>query len=282
MADEPAKSPIQNKYAQQYADDLAANRQEQGDITAQIADLKERLQQLQTEENWLAQAQGSLLGAPVPNVPGAQSAAQASDVLPPDAAEQTESATTETVAEAPQAVPQQRQDRSAGETQPRKPGKKAAAKRTTAKKTSARKTSAKATGKKAAAKRPSPKEVPAQTAAAEEMLAIKAAEKPALPLWQLVLDILRKTPGQPCVAKEVHERLAHDYPDRATSVQTVRNNLETLVKKGLTEKSNQQGSAMYTAYKNAGADAVPPAANTMGGAAEQIPEAADERVPTEV
>ncbi|MFF9607877.1 hypothetical protein ACF1GY_37475 [Streptomyces sp. NPDC014684] len=46
MADEPAKTPIQNKYAQQYSDDLAANRKEQSEVTEQITGLQERLDQL--------------------------------------------------------------------------------------------------------------------------------------------------------------------------------------------------------------------------------------------
>ncbi|MET7433258.1 MULTISPECIES: hypothetical protein [Streptomyces] len=50
MADEPEKTPIQNKYAQQYAEDLSANRKEQGEITAQIAALHERLERLKEDE----------------------------------------------------------------------------------------------------------------------------------------------------------------------------------------------------------------------------------------
>ncbi|WP_435059678.1 hypothetical protein [Streptomyces sp. bgisy060] len=276
MADEPAKTPIQNKYAQQYADDLAANRQEQGDVTAQIAGLQERLEQLKAEEDWLAKAQGSLPEVPVPSAPEAEPAADVSEVPPADTAEQAEaSAPAETVADAPQAVPQQRQDPSVREEQPRQTKKTAPAKRTASKKAAKKKTTAKKT---------TAKEAPVQPAAAAEAPTAKAAaeEKPGPPLWQLALDILLKTPGQPCVAKEVRDQLAQDHPDRATSIQTVRNNLETLVKKNLAEKSHQQGSAMYTAYTNTDADAVPTAGGTAGGEAERAPEAAAEKVPAEV
>lgn len=289
MADEPAKTPIQNKYAQQYAADLAANRQEQGDVTAQIAGLQERLEQLKVEENWLAKAQGSLPEVPASSTPEAQPAAEVTEVPSADPAEEVEtSAPAETVADAPQAVPQQRQDESVTEEQPKQPAKKAVAKKTTAKKaakkTTAKKTPAKTTAKKAAAKKPSPKEAPAQPAAAAEAPVAKAAaeEKPGPPLWQLALDILLKTPGQPCVAKEVRDQLAQDHPDRSTSIQTVRNNLETLVKKELAEKSHQQGSAMYTAYADTMRAAAPAADGPAGGEAEQAPEVSAEKVPAEV
>ncbi|MFD7958955.1 hypothetical protein ACFV4X_36455 [Streptomyces ardesiacus] len=284
MADEPAKTPIQSKYAQQYAADLAANRKEQGDVTAQIAGLQERLAQLKAEEDWLAQAQGSLPESPAPSAPEAQPAAEAP---PSDTAGQAEASAP---ADASQSVPQQRQDQSVTEEQPRKSAKKSApAKKTTSKKaakTTAKKTTAKTTAKKAAAKKTETEaeEAPAQPAAAAEAPADTAAakEKSGPPLWQLALGILLKTPGQPYVAKEVREQLAQDHPDRATSIQTVRNNLETLVKKRLAEKSNQQGSAMYTAYTDTNADAAPAADGTADGEAGQAPEAAAEKVPAEV
>lgn len=269
MANEPAKTPIQNKYAQQYADDLAANRKEQSDVTAQIAGLQERLQQLKAEETWLARAQDSLPGA---------------------TAEQAHtSAPAEEVPDAPQTVPPQRQDQSVKAEQPQQPAKRtagakkaASVKKATAKKVAekatARATTKKATAKpvkKAAAKKASAEEVSAQQAAAAQA---PAEEKSGPPLWQLLLDILRKTPGQPCVAREVYDQLAQDHPSRTTSVQTVRNNLETLVKKSLAEKSRQQGSVMYTAYAGAEAAAAPAA----DGEVEQAPDDAAEKVPAEV
>ncbi|MFE1782139.1 hypothetical protein ACFW9F_06010 [Streptomyces sp. NPDC059506] len=280
MADEPAKTPIQNKYAQQYADDLAANRKEQGDVTAQIAGLQERLEQLKAEEDWLAKAQGSLPEVPVPSVPEAQPAAAAAEVPSAGTSEQVEaSAPAEAVADAPQAVPQQRQDESVKEGQPRRPAKKS----TPAKKTASKKT-AKATAKKVAAKKTTAKEAPAQPAATTEAPADTAAaeEKSGPPLWQLALDILLKTPGQPCVAREVHDQLAQLHPGRATSIQTVRNNLETLVRKKLAEKSNQQGSAMYTAYADTDVDAAPATGGTSDGGGGQVPETAAENAPAEV
>ncbi|MFD7861605.1 BlaI/MecI/CopY family transcriptional regulator [Streptomyces sp. NPDC059783] len=268
MADEPAKTPIQSKYAQQYAKDLAANRKEQGDIIAQIAGFKERLGRLQTEENWLTQALDSLPGAPVPSEPEAE-APSAGTVEPTEA-----SALAEAAADAPQAVPTQRQADAESEKKSKPAQKTAAAKKTTARK-AAKKTTAKPAAKKTTAK--AAKKPPAVAPQAPTDKA--AAEVPSEPpLWELVLGILLKTPGQPCVAREVHDQLAQDHPDRATSIQTVRNNLETLVKKGHAEKSTQQRNAMYTAY----ADAAPAADSAAGDETGQALEAVAEKVSAEV
>nr|WP_239081821.1 histone H1-like repetitive region-containing protein [Streptomyces sp. SID9727] len=148
------------------------------------------------------------------------------------------------------------------------PAKKAPAKKTSTRTAAAKKSVAqKAPAKRAAAKKPAAKKAatqPAQRTAAETKQpatgasASQASAAPAplgkgpqmrsgLPLWQLTLEILRRTPGQPCMVREIHDQLARDYPGRKTSVQTVRNNLEILVKKSLAEKSRQQGNTMYTA-----------------------------------
>ncbi|MFJ5817349.1 hypothetical protein ACIQGT_26145 [Streptomyces sp. NPDC093108] len=288
MANKPAKTPIQNKYAQQYADDLAANRKEQGDITTQITGLQERLEQLKVEESWLDQAQGSLPVTAAPNEPHAAAVAEEPPAAKPGQPES--SAPAGAITDAPTTVPQPRQDQSVKVEKSKVPAKKAAAaKKTTAKKTAARKAmSAKNTAartktmKKAAAKKPVAGQTPAPEATTTEAPAKKAAaeEKSGPPLWQLILDILLKTPGEPCVAREVTDQLAKDHPGRATTIQTVRNTLEGLVKKNRAEKSRQQGNVMYIAYANA--TAATAADDSASGEDEQAPETAAEKVPAEV
>lgn len=58
----------------------------------------------------------------------------------------------------------------------------------------------------------------------------------------------------------------------------MRNNLQTLVKKGLAERSRQQGSVMYTAHADAEANAAPAADGTADDEVEQAPEGAAEKV----
>jgi predicted transcriptional regulator len=90
--------------------------------------------------------------------------------------------------------------------------------------------------------------------------------------------VLRKTPGQPLVAREVSEQLAKDHPDRATSAQTVRNGLQTLVTKNLAEKTREQGNVMYTAHADAPAAPSPAGDEPASDKAEQTPE----KVPAKV
>ncbi|WNI20591.1 hypothetical protein [Streptomyces sp. ITFR-16] len=84
-----------------------------------------------------------------------------------------------------------------------------------------------------------------------------AAPQTPAPLHQLVLALLPA--GEPRLVREVHADLEKAHPDRTTSVQVVRNTLETLVKRGAVTKGTQKGSAMYTAPQ--------PAAEAAGGKA---------------
>ncbi|MGX1887825.1 BlaI/MecI/CopY family transcriptional regulator [Streptomyces sp. NPDC055287] len=210
MAEKPDNTPIQSRYAEQYAADLKANREEQ-------AELRGRLKQLQSDEKWLvAQSQ---------NAPVAEEAGAPADT------------------EAPQVVPRPRQESSQA-TAPSGTKKRAA--RT------------KAPAKKA----PVPKEKAAVTKAPAKKAAKAVAETTKSvepPLHEVVLGILRAQPGHPHLAREVHTELAHKH-GRSTSVQVVRNSLESLVKKGTVEKENKQNSVMYTAPADAAESTPEPAA----------------------
>ncbi|MFJ3575915.1 hypothetical protein [Streptomyces rubiginosohelvolus] len=250
MSDQIETTDIQSRYRKQYADDLAANRQKQGDLTSQIAGLQKDLEQLKSEEAWLTQAQGTLPGTAGPG-----------ETAPGPAA-----AAGEPAAEVPQTVPAQRHDDEAEPTTRRgnaskstpakkTPAKKTAAKKTTAKKTAAKKRTSKA-GQKATAKttatKPQAVQTPAEPGPAESPAGKTVSQQKEGPvLWQLALDILHRSPGHPCAAREVAEQLALEHRGRSMSVQVVRNSLETLVKKGLAEKTQQQRSVMYTATPNA-------------------------------
>ncbi|MFF9458673.1 hypothetical protein [Streptomyces flaveolus] len=309
MADEPQTTPVQERVRQRFADELTANHAEQEELTGQIAALQQRLDQLKADEAWLTQAQSSL---PTTGEPGAKALGGASETPSAAPVEQAEvSAPAETDAEASQTVPAQRQAQTVKKAaQATKPAAKKAA---TAKKTTAKKAASKAPAKKSAAKKtataaekPAVKKPAAKKSAAEQTASPKAtaanasADKAATskaatakaaatkapaakaaaggpPLWELLLGVLRKTPGQPLVAREVSEQLAKDHPDRATSAQTVRNGLQTLVTKNLAEKTRQQGNVMYTAHTDAPAT-LSPAGDEPAGAEEQ----AAEKVPAEV
>ncbi|MEU2358825.1 hypothetical protein ABZ599_38710 [Streptomyces misionensis] len=246
MADEPEKTPIQNKYAQQYAEDLAANRKEQDEITTQIAALHKRLERLKQDEAWLTQAQGRLPGAstaaseaePAAEAEGAAGAHQTPSAAAQEHASQDEpSLPAGTVAEAPRTVPSQRaetQDKPATKTKAATRGKAATEKSTK-----------KNTATKAPAKKASAEQTTAGQAQAKKTGG-KKADGPAL--HELVLLLLLKSAGHPHTVREVFDAVKAAHPDRATSVQAVRNSLELLVKKGRIERSRQQKAVMYTAH----------------------------------
>ncbi|MFG3207356.1 hypothetical protein [Streptomyces sp. NPDC048192] len=290
MADEPEKTPITNVYAQQFASDLAANRQEQSDIATQITALQERLERLKVEEGLLLKLQGTLTGSTGAATGEASPAAEA-----PRKAPDADPASAGAVTAEPGTVPQPRQDNqgkgAAKKTaaKGRKTAQKAAGKEVPAKKAAASKTTAKkTTAKKATPAKTTAKRVPAQAATAEEAPATKAAagkdapakkaadkEAPAKKaagrkadgptLQELILPLLTTAQGHPQTAREVFDAFKAKHPERATSVQVVRNNLELLVKNNRAEKSQQQGSVMYTAL--AEADASSAAGGEAGQAA---------------
>ncbi|MFF8617167.1 BlaI/MecI/CopY family transcriptional regulator [Streptomyces sp. NPDC015350] len=239
MADEPEKTPIQDKYAQQYAADLAANRGEQGDITAQISVLQKRLEQLKVEEGWLAQAQGSLPPAVTPGESGAGAAGQEPPVtveeqrVPGDEAP----APAEAVLDTSRAVPAQREDAK------------------NAKKTAAAK--GRGASQKTAAKKA------AETTGAEEPTKAAGRKTGGPMLTELVLAILLKSPGHPHTVRDVADTLDAEHSERAASFQTVRNTLERLVAKSRVERSRQKRSVMYVAF--AGQDGATAADGVAGG-----------------
>ncbi|MGC4948710.1 hypothetical protein ACLQ2N_21225 [Streptomyces sp. DT224] len=73
----------------------------------------------------------------------------------------------------------------------------------------------------------------------------KAAPSAGAPLHQLIRALMPL--GEPRLVREVHADLTKTHPERGTSVQVVRNTLETLVKRGVVGKGIQKGTAMYTA-----------------------------------
>jgi hypothetical protein len=288
---------VQERVRQRFADELTANHAEQEKLTGQIAALQQRLDQLKADEAWLTQAQSSLptTGEPADGTSG--SAPQTPSATPVEQAEV--SAPAEIGAEASQTVPAQRQEQTVKKAaQAKKPAAKkpAAAKKTTVKKAASKapvkKTTAKKTTlatEKPAARKPAAKKTAAAQAPASKATTAKAASPKAAatkssadkaaaggpPLWELLLGVLRKTPGQPLIAREVSEQLAKDHPDRATSAQTVRNGLQTLVSKNLAEKTRQQGNAMYTAHADTSAAPSPagdePASDKAKPAPEKVP-----------
>ncbi|MFC1232289.1 MULTISPECIES: BlaI/MecI/CopY family transcriptional regulator [Streptomyces] len=258
--EEPTTQSLQSQYAAQFADHLAANREEQ-------ARLRKRLEQLETDEAWLIKA---LETVSAPAEAGAR--ASEGEPAPPqdNMSEPTEAAesaepTEATDVEASAAVPKQRQDKPA----------EAPAKKTTAKKTAAKKT----TAKKATAKKPEAKKTAAKHApAAKKTTAAKAGEPP---IGELLLTVLGKHAGQPRTAGEVAGDLDREYPERARDINTVRSTLERLVAKSRIERTKQKNTVLYTAVTES-APAADDAAAEASPAAETAGAEETEKVSAQV
>ncbi|GAB2579140.1 hypothetical protein GCM10027168_10000 [Streptomyces capparidis] len=228
MADESEATPIHTRYAQQLADDLQRNRQQQ-------AELQGRLEQLKVEEEWLSRMKDSLPAAsPI--------AAEAGETGVPQPRQESSGRRASTA--------KRRAGQNPGRSKPA--GDKAAAKRATGAKS--RKTSA----------TDGTSRTPTKTAAAADTTGRERAEPT---LRQLVEDILSGHAGEPVMVSEVHAELEASHPERAKSGQVTRSTLEALAKKGRIEKSTQQGSVMYTKPKPK-PDAAPRRESAAAGADE--------------
>lgn len=216
---ESASESVQRVYAERFATDLADNRTEQKELTAQIERLRARLEQLRTDETWLDGMQAALPGAAAP--PGQRRAAR-------------------TAGKAAGAG-----RRTAGDTRSDTDARAGTGSRTTDATPAGDGTRA-GDGTTPAAT-PVPKPRPAARAKARPARSRTSGTKTtaaATPLHQLIRSLM--PPGEPRMVREVHADLAKAHPERGTSVQVVRNTLETLVKRGAVDKGLQQGAAMYT------------------------------------
>ncbi|MGW6417451.1 hypothetical protein [Streptomyces sp. NPDC055055] len=269
MADEPVNTPIQTKYAEQLAADLATNLAEQAEVAA-------RLDQLKAEEKWLT---ATLESMPVIAPEKEDGPVSAAPPVPADTDEEAAAA----AAAAAAVVPQPREPRGA------RPAKKAPAKKVSARKSAAKKavkaTPPKATSTKAAPTEATPPKAAATTPAAGAKKSavqqparakttatatarkasaglakkgaaggVKAAKAAAPTLGELLGGLLARQPGEPKKVSEIYAELEAAHPERATSHQVVRNALEKLVAKDGLEKDTRQGVVLYT-WPGAGAPA---------------------------
>lgn len=231
MVAEPVKTTIQNKYAQQWTDDLESNRIRQDQLA-------QELKQLKSDEAWLLNHLSSLPS----DTPASDDAADDKPAAP----------TTDQAdgpAEKPAVVPQPQQGAPAKAVSSKAVGadtgtrKKSPAKKTTAAKPAAR--------KKSAGKAPVQKSVAADASSAPD----KAPARPELALPELMLALLLTAPGEPRTTAELHTQLTQEHPERKPSVQTVRNSLERLVATSRITRSRQGHAVMYTAGTRAEATA---------------------------
>ncbi|TDC22806.1 hypothetical protein E1265_14705 [Streptomyces sp. 8K308] len=128
MVDEPdSTTPIQSRYAEQFAGDLENNREEQETISARIAGLEARLTRLKADEAWLL---GQLASVDAQQAPPADEEGQ-------DTVQSTGPPAEDTAG--PRTLPTQRQGRTGAKAAAGGRTKKTTTKKTTTKKATARK-----------------------------------------------------------------------------------------------------------------------------------------------
>ncbi|MDX3573761.1 hypothetical protein [Streptomyces sp. ID05-47C] len=86
----------------------------------------------------------------------------------------------------------------------------------------------------------------------------------------LVLEVLGET-SEPRMVSEFVDALAKHHPNRAPSTAVVRNTLESLVAKGIAQRTRTEGSVFYT----------PSASSAVGGDGATAAPKVDEPVPDE-
>ncbi|MHA7959796.1 hypothetical protein ACX9I7_18755 [Streptomyces sp. L500] len=243
MTDESGDTNIQERYAARFAADLENNTKEREAIRSSIAELRARLERLETEAAWLSTMRGAVTSAPgtgrderpaeagptagTPATLQADAEAGTQADVPADGAQAESPAEgAEGNAPAPEAAPQ-------AVPRPRRAKKAAAGQR-------ARK--AKAARAKSA---PEPEAKAAEKSAAN-------GRRTGPTRRDLVLGLLARH-HEPRTAGEVTKELEEAHPERAASTQVVRNALESLVSTGDVERERQQKSVFYTAPGTAAA-----------------------------
>lgn len=207
-----------------------------------IEQIRRKLDELKAEEEWLLKQLDAATGAALSGIAesGEAPVPEQGQSVPADAA-------------AP--VPPQRKDVRAPAAASKPAAKGKAASRKT------RKT-------KAEAKTP-----------AKEAAAPGGGARKGPPLHELLLAMLRQNPREPRTTSEMHTQLIQDHPDRETSINVVRNGLESLVARSLAARDLQQGSVMYTATVGPGADGTVAEAgpDESAGSDETVSVKADEK-----
>jgi len=247
--------PLRSQYIQRITADIAANRAEQEELSARLA-------QLQDDEAYLVGLQTA--SAPARSAAGDdQEVVEATPTAPQEPAV-PQQRDTEPVAEETGAADGAAEGTGAadgvagsGEDAAKKGGRK---KKSTAPRKQAAAPSEKPAARGRAAKKPAP--------AAAKKTAPVAAKSAEVPLRERVSAVLLQTPGQQRSASEVHAELTRTASGTPVTPQAVRQSLESLISTGAAVRE-RQGRSVYYAVVSASESATATASATESADAEQ-------------
>ncbi|NBE56579.1 hypothetical protein [Streptomyces boluensis] len=278
MSDEQPASSVQDRYAPQFAQELARNEQEQ-------KELEERLRQLRDDHTALSGLLAALdhettprdqpVTAPAPTPePVTDEAKPAAESVPQQRRTRKKATTTKATAEATttQATPAKAAATAKKATGAKKVTgtKKAAAAKKPATSTKATTKATTKVAKKATTKATT--KTAAKPAAKAETPAPKAEPKAknALTLQDVISGLLVGHTPERRTVREIFDELKQHHPERASSTQSVRNALNGLLRKGAIEREEKQGAVWFGAANGSSA-ATTAAATTKAAQATTTP-----------
>ncbi|MFM9370895.1 hypothetical protein [Streptomyces sp. Da 82-17] len=284
MSDDNVTSSVQDRYAPQFAQELARNEQEQKELEARLAQLRDDHAAL---SGMLAALGHETTPTPTPTPtptaepPASTTAATAVGESVPRQRRPRKKPASSTGTAA--AKPKSAKPQSARPTSAKPKSAKKAAPKSTAKSTakSAAKPESKAGAKggarsatKTAAKAPAKGKQSANPEVADPKSAATAAKNGAArtpggpTLQDVIAGLLGVHAPERRTVREIFDELKQKHPERASSTQSVRNALNGLLRKGAIEREEKQGAVWFG---TATADATPAGDATATSATSATP-----------
>ncbi|NSC19965.1 hypothetical protein FM076_01565 [Streptomyces albus subsp. chlorinus] len=258
MTSEPL-TPIQERYAKQFAEDLKKNHEAQQRVKEEIARLQEQLTQLQQDAEWLSQLYDSRLGtapAGAETSDGAAASSVKTDRSPAPSASGADAAKS---ADEP-VVPRPRERKApAGKNESAGSGKRKPKKTVAAR--AAKKSSPKPNPRSKPKPGAKPKAAAGKKTAPKSSAGTSSPRKGRATMPDLAEEVLRGRDGQPATVKEVLQVLQKNHAEHTFSAPGVRNYLESLVAKGRAERMKQKNSVLYVS-RSQSASAEPSSADS--------------------
>ncbi|MDQ8702808.1 hypothetical protein RCO28_09940 [Streptomyces sp. LHD-70] len=255
MSDENVTSSVQDRYAPQFAQELARNEQEQKELEARLAQLREDHTALS----------GMLAALGHETTPRSE----------PETA--TPASVTDEAKAAGESVPQQRSSGKKPTTAKKSSvtNKASATKKTPAKKTTPKTATSKAATSDTATTNTATSNTATSNTATKAPSGKTATKAPGGPTLQdVIAGLLGGHSPERRTVREIFDELKQKHPERASSTQSVRNALNGLLRKGAIEREEKQGAVWFGTPATAAptATSTAPSATTTPAA-----ESADEK-----
>ncbi|MDI3384936.1 hypothetical protein QIS99_01700 [Streptomyces sp. B-S-A8] len=273
MSDDHLTSSVQDRYAPQFAQELARNEQEQKELEARLGQLRDDHTALSGMLAALGHGTTAESEPAATTVTVADEARTAGDSLPRQRRPRKKPASTGTAAAKPKrtkkAAPKAG-DQAQGATKAEEEAKAAAKPSANAKRSAKpsanakRSTEPSANAKRSAKPSANPKATVRSAAKAKKNGTVRTPGGPTL--QDVIAGLLGGHAPERRTVREIFDELKQKHPERASSTQSVRNALNGLLRKGAIEREEKQG-AVWFGTPTADATATPADTATPAAAA---------------